>query len=73
MFEKKKRVARIRTKTAIARYTHCTLARAASSSKVKKTYEPRTGAMTVPIPLNACDRLIRISEYFGGPQTVETC
>ena len=40
------------------------------SSNLKKTYEPRTGATTVPMPLNAWEMLIRISENFGGPQTV---
>lgn len=39
------------------------------SSKLKKTYDPRTGATTVPMPLKACEKLIRISEYLGGPQT----
>lgn len=54
------------------RYTHCTLASAALSSRLlKKTYEPRTGAMTVPIPLKAWEMLMRISEYRGGPQTTD--
>lgn len=69
ILENKNRTARRRTNTAMDRYTHWTLARAFSSSKLKKTYEPRTGAMTVPIPLKAWEMLIRISEYRGGPQT----
>jgi hypothetical protein len=50
-------------------YTHWTFSRAFWSSKSKSTYDPRTGATTVPMPLNAWERLMRISEYFGGPQT----
>lgn len=28
--------------------------------------------MTVPMPLKACDKLMRISAYLGGPQTTPT-
>jgi hypothetical protein len=69
MVEKKKTSASAKTKIAIAVYTHCTFSRAFWSSKSKSTYDPRTGATTVPMPLNACERLMRISEYLGGPQT----
>ncbi len=34
-----------------------------------KTYEPSTGPMTVPIALKAWAKLMRSSEYRGGPQT----
>lgn len=51
-----------KTNTAMDRYTHCTFSSARASSKANKTYEPSTGATTVPMPLNACDRLMRISE-----------
>ena len=56
---------------ATARYTHCTFFTARGSSAVcsKNTYDPSTGAITVPIPLNDWERLIRISAYRGGPQT----
>lgn len=37
---------------------------------MKITKDPMTGATTVPIPLKACEKLMRISEYFGGPHTV---
>lgn len=70
MVEKKKTTASVKTKIAIAVYTHWTFSSAFWSSKSNSTYEPRTGATTVPMPLNAWERLIRISEYFGGPQTV---
>jgi hypothetical protein len=61
----------MKTKHAMARYTHCTLCNEFSSVPVflKNTYEPKTGATTVPIPLKACAILILISEYLGGPQT----
>ena len=36
----------------------------------KSHRSPSTGATTVPIPLKACEMLMRISEYRGGPQTV---
>jgi hypothetical protein len=53
------------------RYVHCTFFSDAWSvpTWLKKTYDPKTGATTVPIPLKACAMLIRISEYFGGPHT----
>lgn len=55
----------------MAKYTHCTFRRAWVSSAVlrKKTYEPSTGATTVPTPLNAWEMLILISAYRGGPHT----
>lgn len=57
----------------MARYTHCTFFTAFGSSTVcsKNTYDPKTGAMTVPTPLNACEILIRISAYRGGPHTTD--
>ena len=69
---KKNTTARVKQKQAIARYIHCTLWRACSLSPIstKMTKDPMVGATTVPMPLNACEMLIRNSEYFGGPQTV---
>ncbi len=66
-------MARENTKTAIAKYTHCTLVRdafAPLSVFLKKTYDPSTGAITVPTPLKAWEMLIRNSAYRGGPQMV---
>jgi len=67
----KKTPARTKTNIPIARYTHCTRFKALTLSavSVKKTYEASAGATTVPIPLKAWAKLIRISAYFGGPQT----
>jgi hypothetical protein len=61
------------TKIAMAKYTHCTFFKAAESSAVlkKKTYEPSTGATIVSTPLKACEILIRISVYQGGPHTTQ--
>lgn len=58
-----------KTTEAMARYTHCTFSSTRSLSKVKKTYEPRTGATAAPIPVKDCETFMRISKYLGGPQT----
>ena len=56
----------------MARYTHCTRFSAATESAVlsKKAYDPSTGPTTVPIALKDWAKLMRISEYLGGPQTM---
>ena len=36
---------------------------------LKNAYDPSTGPTTVPTALKDCAKLIRSSEYLGGPQT----
>lgn len=72
MLDRKNTPASTKTNIPMARYTHCTRFNACTSSavSVKKAYEPKTGPTTVPMALNAWAKLIRISAYFGGPQTI---